>query len=149
MWNIKSINIFELFSATPDSPENLRFWEVLRQSMFNFRLFRKPQSLYTLKGGFDWKTVYFDPCIKILIVGNFQKKNITFDVSWFSNSYLSKNTGFISCIKVSIKKYILVEDDSNAKLVVFLLAASFSMKLLKSFKFWLASIFNLIFSCNY
>ena len=28
---------------------------------------------YSRRGGFDWKTTDFDPCIKILIVQNFKK----------------------------------------------------------------------------
>ena len=84
--------------------------------LYNYRLvfFVKGLNwkLYSWRGRFDWKARDFDPCVKVLIIQNFQKVVIKNDSSRISERCFFVTTGFISVMRVTISNLRLREKDS-------------------------------------
>ena len=75
----------------------------------NHRFKWKP---YSWRGGSNWITIIINPCIKILIVRNFQKIVVKIDSSWLSKCF-SVTTGLSSLMKFTLRNSTNWKKDST------------------------------------
>ena len=123
-----------------------KFFQQLRYWVHQSKSQKKSDSC---RRRFDWKTIINNPCIKILIVQEFQKVDTKFDSSGLSKRCFSVITVLISFMRFTINNLTLTEKDSfHFSIFCFFWIKIWTLPGIDFFIPLILSIFNLVFLYN-